>query len=110
MNAITLTGAALLVVLLGAAPKKDWDPRDAGPNKIDVSDYPPEQQKNYDVYSGKCSKCHPLARSVNAKFTAIEWKRYMKRMIRRPNSGINEEQAQDIYEFLKYYASRQGQS
>jgi hypothetical protein len=32
----------------------------------------------------------------------------MKKMIRRPNSGINEEQAADIYEFLKYYSARQG--
>jgi hypothetical protein len=32
----------------------------------------------------------------------------MKRMIRRPNSGINEEQAAKIYEFLKYYATKLG--
>ncbi len=30
----------------------------------------------------------------------------MKRMIRRPNSGINEEQAEGLYDFLKYYAGR----
>jgi len=29
-------------------------------------------------------------------------------MIRRPNSGINEEQAADVYSFLKYYASQIG--
>ena len=108
MNAITLTGTALLVVLLGADPKKDWDPRDAGPGKIDVSGYPPGLQKYYDIYSAKCAKCHPLARSVNAKFTAVEWKRYMKRMIRRPNSGINEEQAALIYDFLKFHATKMG--
>ena len=31
----------------------------------------------------------------------------MKKMIRRPNSGINEDQARDVYEFLKYYSSQQ---
>jgi hypothetical protein len=107
MNALTVTGTALLVIFLAAEPKSDWDPRDAGPNKIDVSDYPPGLQKYYDIYSVKCAKCHPLARSVNAKFTVEEWKRYMKRMIRRPNSGINEEQAAAIYEFLKYRSSNQ---
>jgi hypothetical protein len=30
----------------------------------------------------------------------------MKRMIRRPNSGINEEQAAAIYEFLKYRSTQ----
>jgi hypothetical protein len=65
-------------------------------------------KKNYDMYAAKCAKCHPLARSVNARFGAADWKRYMKRMIRRPNSGINEEQAANIYEFLKYYAAQLG--
>ena len=32
----------------------------------------------------------------------------MKRMIRRPNSGINEEQAALIYEFLKFNANQLG--
>jgi hypothetical protein len=32
----------------------------------------------------------------------------MKRMIRRPNSGINEDQAATIYEFLKYYSAQLG--
>jgi hypothetical protein len=102
MNAIALTGAAVLALLVTASPKKDFDPRDAGPGTIDVSRYPPDLQKHYDIYAAKCAKCHPLARSINAKFTAVEWKRYMKRMIRRPNSGINEEQAAAIYDFLKY--------
>jgi hypothetical protein len=45
---------------------------------------------------------------VNARFNSTDWKRYMKRMIRRPNSGINEEQAAQIYEFLKYYSVQLG--
>jgi hypothetical protein len=45
---------------------------------------------------------------VNAKYSAQDWKRYMKRMIRRPNSGINEEQALMIYEFLKFHSTKQG--
>jgi hypothetical protein len=32
----------------------------------------------------------------------------MKKMLRRPNSGINEEQAQRIYEFLKFRAVQEG--
>ena len=99
-----------LVALLGAAYGPDFkpDPRDGGAGSIDVSRYPPEMQKRYALYSAKCAKCHPLARSVNAGFTAQEWKRYMKRLIRRPNSEVNEEQAASIYEFLKYHASRSG--
>lgn len=103
--------AGALVALLTAAdygPDFKPDARDHGPGTIDVSGYPDQQKQNYGMYSAKCSKCHPLARSINARFSAQEWKRYMKRMIRRPNSGINEEQAASIYDFLKYYASKLG--
>ncbi len=103
--------AGALRLALAAEPEKPPpDPRDFGADKIDVSDYPAAQQGRYPTFMAKCSKCHPAARAINARLGAQEWKRYMKKMIRRPNSGINEEQAQDIYEFLKYYASRQGQS
>jgi hypothetical protein len=104
---LVLAGSALVALLVAAAAEKP-DPRDHGQGRVDVSRYPAEQQKNYDMFAAKCSKCHPLARSVNARFTGQEWKRYMKRMIRRPNSGINEEQAVYIYEFLKYYSAQLG--
>jgi len=100
--------AALALSLLLGGDKAPPDPRDYGPERIDVRAYPPAQQKEYDIYSVKCAKCHPLARSVNAKYNATDWKRYLKRMIRRPNSGINEEQAQAIYDFLKFHANKQG--
>jgi hypothetical protein len=105
--AAALLSAATLA--LAAEPEKaPPDPRDFGPDKIDVSKYPLAQQERYGVFTTKCAKCHPVARAVNSRFNPQEWKRYMKRMIRRPNSGINEEQAQDIYEFLKYYSTQQG--
>lgn len=100
--------AAALAIGAKDPSKAEWDPRDDGPDKINISSWPPAMQKRYPVFSAKCSKCHPLARSINSRFDSTEWKRYMKKMIRRPNSGINEEQAADIYEFLKYYSSKQG--
>lgn len=88
--------------------KLEWDPRDDGPSTIDVSSYPGDQQQRYRMFMVKCAKCHPVSRAVNSDFEAMMWKRYMKKMIRRPNSGTNEEQAAEIYEFLKYYASQGG--
>ncbi len=110
MKILAIAGSALVAVLVSAAepPQDKPDPRDFGPGTIDVSGYPATQQKRYDIYAAKCAKCHPLARSVNARFNSTDWKRYMKRMIRRPNSGINEEQAAQIYEFLKFYAVQLG--
>ena len=110
MKILAIAGSALVALLVSAAePEKDKpDPRDFGVDHVDVSGYPAAVQKQYEVYAAKCSKCHPLARSINARFNATDWKRYMKRMIRRPNSGINEEQAALIYEFLKFYANQLG--
>jgi len=109
MKILAIAGSALVSLLVAAEPAQDKpDPRDFGPDHIDTSGFPVAQQKTYEVYAAKCSKCHPLARSVNARFNSTDWKRYMKRMIRRPNSGINEEQAAQIYDFLKYYAVQLG--
>jgi hypothetical protein len=111
MNAFAMTGAAAALaglLLTGNGDKAGSDPRDSGPDRIDVRDYPGEQQKEYAVYAAKCVKCHPLSRSVNAHYSAGDWKRYLKRMIRRPNSGINEEQAAQIYDFLKFHANKLG--
>ena len=79
-----------------------------GAGSMDVSAWPEEQQRRYEVASVKCAKCHPFARTVNSHFSTTQWKKYMKKMLRRPNSGINEEQAEHIYEFLKFRAAKEG--
>jgi hypothetical protein len=108
MTSVSLA-AAVLGLLLGAEPEQaPPDPRDFGPDKIDVSSYPDEHKRRYEIMVVKCAKCHPIARTVNSHFTSQQWKRYMKKMLRRPNSGINEEQAERIFEFLKFRAAKEG--
>jgi len=77
-------------------------PQDKGPNNINVSSYPPEQQKAYKLFESKCSKCHTIARPINTTMTRDEWARYVKRMMHKPNSGISDKQGKDIFEFLAY--------
>jgi mono/diheme cytochrome c family protein len=77
-------------------------PQDKGPDKINISAYPAEQQKGYKVFTDKCSKCHTIARPINTTMTAAEWSRYVKRMMHKPNSGISDAQGKTIYEFLAY--------
>ncbi|MFT3916206.1 MAG: hypothetical protein QM704_19655 [Anaeromyxobacteraceae bacterium] len=45
---------------------------------------------------------------MNSRFSAVEWKRYIKRMVRRPNAGVTEEQSDAIFEFLKFYSTKLG--
>src|ERR1039457_2501096 len=77
-------------------------PQDKGPNKIDVSSYPAPQQQGYKVFTDKCAKCHTIARPINTSMTKDEWERYVKRMMHKPNSGINDSQGKTIFEFLAY--------
>lgn len=74
-----------------------------GPKTIDVSKYPKEMQENYKVFAKTCSKCHSLARPINSNYALPdEWERYIKRMKRKPGSGISSGDAKAIHDFLVY--------
>lgn len=100
---IAILGVAGACTLIWAQNTSGVDlPQDKGPNKIDVSSYPPEMQKSYKLFSEKCSKCHTIARPINTMMSRAEWERYVKRMMHKPNSGINDNQGKQIFEFLVY--------
>ncbi len=76
---------------------------DAGVDTIDVSKYPKEMQGKYEVVKAKCAQCHALARVINSNYAlSDEWKRYIKRMRRKPGAKIKKGEAKEIWEFLVY--------
>jgi len=79
-------------------------PFDNGPAIIDVSKYPAEMQDIYkNVFSVRCSKCHTIARPINAPYALPEeWFRYIKKMMKKPGSGITPETGKMIAKFLIY--------
>jgi hypothetical protein len=77
-------------------------PQDKGPDKIDVSAYPAQEQAAYKLFAAKCSKCHTIARPINTMMKRDEWERYVKRMMHKPNSGISDKQGKQIFEFVVY--------
>jgi len=77
-------------------------PQDKGPDKINVAAYGETFQKTYGMFRQKCSKCHTIARPLNTTMTRSEWERYVKRMMHKPNSEINQAQGKEIFEFLLY--------
>lgn len=79
---------------------------DKGSQTIDVSSYPEEMQQKYQLFAERCSKCHTLARPINSDYALEEeWSRYVKRMMRKPGSGIAPKEAKQIFEFLAYDSS-----
>lgn len=95
----------MLVLLVGPMVVFSADPRDRGPDTIDVSTWPEKYQEQYKTFTVKCSKCHSLSRAINAKLKADEWKLYVKKMKRRQGSGITDANAEVLTEFLAFYAA-----
>ena len=73
-------------------------------DRVDVSRYPDEIRDAYRVFAFRCSRCHTLARPLNARIDDPEhWVRYVRRMRRQPGSGIDSSNADIILKFLLYY-------
>jgi hypothetical protein len=71
---------------------------------VDVSTYPAEIRSAYRVFALRCSRCHTLARPLNARIHDPQhWIRYVRRMRRQPGSGIDQGNADLILTFLLYY-------
>lgn len=87
--------AALGLAFAGMGAQPSGDP--------DVSSYPPEVQKEYQVFADKCSRCHDLSRPLNAKYTTeAQWREVVGRMARKPGAGISPKQQTQITQFLVY--------
>ena len=73
---------------------------------LDPSSMPEGVRDDYAIFARRCSKCHTLARPLNANITDDEqWVRYVNRMRRQPASGISYEDQDHILRFLRYYAA-----
>jgi cytochrome c5 len=103
-------GAVLIAraadVPLDAETKARVERFEKGPATVDVSKYPDGIKENYEVFSTKCSQCHKLSRPINSDYAVPEdWSRYIKRMMRKPGSGISAGDGKKIFDFLAYDSS-----
>jgi hypothetical protein len=106
--ALALTGTSPLRAedALDAATKARVEAFEKGPATVDISKYPEALKENYELFSQKCTQCHKLSRPINSDYALPdEWSRYVKRMMRKPGSGISSSDGKKIYEFLVYDSS-----
>jgi hypothetical protein len=72
---------------------------------LDVSALPAEVQSDYAVFAQRCSKCHSLARPLEAGITEdSHWHMYVEKMRRQPGSGISEADTVPVLRFLHWYS------
>ena len=103
---LTLTATFALVVRaeeLDEATKARLAKAEAGASTIDVSSYPKKLQEIYPTFVEKCASCHKISRGINSDYVLPdEWERYVKRMMRKPGSGMDKASSKLIYDFLVY--------
>jgi hypothetical protein len=79
---------------------------DLGPETVDVSGYPAGQRRNYAVYVRVCSRCHTLARSINAPYVNRGWWEFyitnMRMRSRRRGESLDEREAGVVLDFMEY--------
>ena len=83
-----------------------------GRKKIIVRDQFSEKvRKQYDIFAKKCTQCHSMSRPTSAlingktpvtgsRFEKRDIKKYVIKMMRKPNSGISKSEAKSILRFL----------
>lgn len=105
-SALVLAFTAAAAIAQSPADEARLKKLDAGPKTIDVSQYPPDQQKAYKLFQAKCSSCHVIARAIGSEMVVpVDWERYIKRMMYKPNSGISADDGRTLYRFVVYDAS-----
>jgi hypothetical protein len=96
---VVLSGGALLCGLSGLSGLRA---QQAG--GIDVSGYPGDVKKQYELFAVKCSRCHDLTRALTARYTTpAQWKDLVERMARRPGAGISPRDRAAITSFLVFH-------
>ena len=72
---------------------------------MEQSKLPDNLRDDYAMFARKCSKCHSLARPLNATVESDQqWVNYVNRMRRQPGSAISPEDTVPVLRFLHWYS------
>lgn len=73
---------------------------------LELSRVPPDRRAEYELFADRCSRCHSLARPLNARISREdEWRNYVRRMRRQPSSGIAPEDEAPLVRFLTWFSA-----
>jgi len=79
---------------------------DLGPDTVDVSAYPAEVKRDYETFARACSRCHTLARAVNAPYVNRGWwEFYTARMRVRAHfhgEALSKQDLRAVLDFLEH--------
>ena len=79
---------------------------DLGPDTVDVSAYPVARERDYKIYAQVCSRCHTLARSINAPYVNRAWWEFyvmsMRARAKFHGEPLTKEEVRSVLDFLEY--------
>lgn len=97
-NAVAVLVAGGLLACAGTRRVQGYDP----------AELPVEVRADYQVFAQRCSKCHSLARPLNARIDDDSyWELYVRRMRLQPSSGISVADTVPILRFLHFHSREQ---
>lgn len=92
--------AIVALFVVGCSSQPAWRRADG----VDPSTLPDDLRADYAVFAQKCSKCHSLARPLEAgPHDDAWWNGYVTKMRRMPGSGISPDDEAPILRFLHAY-------
>jgi hypothetical protein len=98
---IRVAGGAMACAILLSACSKPGVRSDG----LDPSTLPETVRADYALFAQRCSKCHSLARPLDANIDDDRyWVIYVDRMRNQPASGISLADVPPILRFLHYYS------
>ena len=79
---------------------------DLGPETVDVSAYAPAKKRDYEIYARACSRCHTLARSINAPYVNRAWWEFyvasMRVRAKFQGERLTKQEVRAVLDFLEY--------
>ncbi|MEQ8275072.1 MAG: hypothetical protein RMA76_09610 [Deltaproteobacteria bacterium] len=112
-------GGVVVTLALLAGPSARADLGLVGEGKkqeLDATQFDAPQKERYTLFKAKCTKCHPMQRPISALTTGVTpvsgaafddagIKKYVLKMMRKPNSGIEKSDARELVVFLRHARS-----
>lgn len=108
-----LGGAVLLLAGVALANGQLKVVGEGDKQELAVDQFAPAQREAYTTFKARCTKCHAMARPIAALQTGVTpissdefekkgIKKYVVKMMRKPNSGISKKDAKAIVGFLQH--------
>jgi len=70
---------------------------------LNPADWPEEIKEGYTFFLQACGDCHDSKLALQKRYASRTWRKYIVRMMRKPEVDFDANHGRKIYNFLRYY-------